>query len=120
VYTKHRSLPVKTFGATIREAREQQGITLRKFAEQVGISPTFVSKMERDEFDPPKEENIRKMATILSIDADVLLGLAGKVASDLPKIVQNRPQLMATFLRKAGKLSSENIEKLLKQMEKMK
>ena len=111
---------MKTFGATIRNEREQKGISLRKFAEQVGISPTFISKMERDEFDSPKEENIRKMADILGLDADVLLGLGGKVASDLPEIVQERPQLMATFLRKAGKLSDENIEKLLKHMDKMK
>jgi transcriptional regulator with XRE-family HTH domain len=110
---------VKTFGATVRKLREQQGISLRKFAEQVGISPTFVSKVERGEFAPPGEEKVRRMAQLLGQDEDAFLALAGKVSSDLPEIVQDRPQLMATFLRKAGKLSDESIQKLLKQMEKM-
>jgi transcriptional regulator with XRE-family HTH domain len=110
---------MKKFGATIRNLREREGISLRKFAEAVGISPTYVSKVERDEFAPPGQETIRKMARILKQDEDSLLGLAGKVSSDLPQIVQNRPQLMATFLRKAGKLSDESIAKLLKNMDKM-
>jgi transcriptional regulator with XRE-family HTH domain len=110
---------MKKFGATIRNLREREGISLRKFAEAVGISPTYVSKVERDEFAPPGEETIRKIAQILKQDEDWLLGLAGKVSSDLPEIVQNRPQLMATFLRKAGKLSDESIAKLLKNMDKM-
>jgi transcriptional regulator with XRE-family HTH domain len=110
---------VKTFGATVRKLREQQGISLRKFAEQVGISPTFVSKVERGDFAPPGEEKVRRMARLLGQDEDSFLALAGKVSSDLPEIVQDRPQLMATFLRKAGKLSDESIQKLLKQMEKM-
>jgi hypothetical protein len=60
------------------------------------------------------------MAALLQQDEDFLLGLAGKVASDLPEIVQERPQLMATFLRTAGKLSDAQVEKLLKQMQRMK
>jgi transcriptional regulator with XRE-family HTH domain len=109
-----------TFGATVRKLRDERSISLRKFAEEIGKSPTYVSKFERDEFPPPGEETIRSIARILEQDEDWLLGLAGKVSSDLPDIVQERPQLMATFLRAAGKLNTENIEKLLKQMQKMK
>jgi transcriptional regulator with XRE-family HTH domain len=110
---------VKKFGATVRKLREEKNISLRKFAEAVGISPTYVSKVERDEFPPPGEETIRKMARYLGQDEDGLLGLAGKLASDLPPIVQQRPQLMAAFLRKAGSLSDAKIQNLLKQMDKM-
>ena len=42
----------KTFGTTIRDLREAQQISLRKFADKVGISPTYLSKIERDEFPP--------------------------------------------------------------------
>ncbi len=111
---------MKKFGATIRALREAKQISLRKFAEKVGVSPTYQSKVERDEFPPPGEQTIRRMAQHLDQDEDLLLGLAGKVSSDLPEIVQERPQLMATFLRTASKLSDANIEKLLKQMQKMK
>ncbi len=110
---------MKKFGTTVRELREAKQISLRKFAEKVGVSPTFQSKMERDEFPPPSVETVKRMAQHLEVDADWLLGLAGKVSADLPEIVQKRPELMATFLRTASKLSNESIQKLLKQMQKM-
>lgn len=38
-----------TFGDTVRDARMREKITLRKFAEMVGVSPTYISQIERDE-----------------------------------------------------------------------
>ncbi len=46
--------------------------SLRQFAVKVGISATFLSKVETGEFDPPSAENIIKMAELLDVDADVL------------------------------------------------
>ena len=110
---------MKTFGATIRTLRQEKQISLRKFAEKVGISPTYQSKIERDEFPPPGEETVRKMARTLEQDEDTLLGLAGKVASDLPKIVQRRPGIMPLLVRTASKLSDEKLQKMIKQMQRM-
>jgi transcriptional regulator with XRE-family HTH domain len=55
------------FGKKIRDLREARlrddpKFTLRQFATAVGISPTFLSKVERGEFDPPKAENIIKLS----------------------------------------------------------
>lgn len=110
----------KKFGATIRELREAQQISLRKFADRVGISPTYLSKIERDEFAPPGEETVKAIAKALGQDPDELLGLAGKVSSDLPAIIQQRPREMASFLRSAGDLSPEELAKLTKYVERMK
>jgi HTH-type transcriptional regulator, competence development regulator len=107
------------FGARVRRLREQQQITLRKFAEKIGISPTYQSKVERDEFAPPGEETVRRMAQILGEDPDELLALAGKVASDLPEIIQKQPRAMATFLRAAKGLSAQEIERFTKQAKDM-
>jgi transcriptional regulator with XRE-family HTH domain len=107
------------FGATIRALREKKGLSLRRFAQEVGISPTYTSKVERDEFAPPGEETIVKMAVILEQNADELLALAGKAASDISDIVQDRPHILPTFFRRAAKLSDENLRKLMKQMDKM-
>jgi hypothetical protein len=41
-----------------------------------------------------------------------LLALAGKVASDLPGIIQQQPRAMATFVRAASGLSATDLEKL--------
>jgi cytoskeletal protein RodZ len=102
----------KKFGAHIRALREAQEISLRKFADRAQISPTYLSKVERDEFPPPGEEAVRRIAEILGEDPDELLALAGKVASDLPGIIQQQPRAMATFLRAASGLSATDLEKL--------
>ena len=107
------------FGATIRSLREAKGLSLRKFAEAVGISPTYTSKIERDEFPPPGEEAIKRMADILDQNADELLASAGKASSDIAGMVKKRPDILPTFFRRASKLSDEDLRKLMKQMEKM-
>ena len=38
------------FGAFIRRERESKEIGLREMAKKVGVSPTYMSKVERDEF----------------------------------------------------------------------
>lgn len=43
------------FGAFIRREREAREIGLREMAKKIGVSPTYMSKVERDEFTPPTE-----------------------------------------------------------------
>ena len=110
----------KKFGETIRAWREEKEIGLRRFADLVGMSPTYLSKVERDEFPPPGEEKIKAIAKELGKDADELLALAGRVASDLEQIIQQNPREMATFLRAARGLASKDIDQLTKQIQKKK
>jgi transcriptional regulator with XRE-family HTH domain len=67
-----------TFGEHIRQWREEHRVGLRRFARAAGVSPTFVSKMERGLGPLPGEETIRTMANILGQDPDVLLAMADK------------------------------------------
>lgn len=106
------SREISSFGAIVRRLREKRGIGLRKFAQTVGMSPTYLSKVERDEFKPPTEEKVRAIAKTLGQDPDELLALAGRVSSDLADIIQRQPREMATFLRAANGLSAEEIQQL--------
>jgi HTH-type transcriptional regulator, competence development regulator len=99
------------FGDLIRRAREAQGITLRKFADRVGMSATYLSKVERGEFAPPAEEKIKAIARVLSLDPDELLGRAGRVPSELGEIIKSRPKEMAMLLRAAKTASRPLIER---------
>jgi transcriptional regulator with XRE-family HTH domain len=110
----------KKFGARIRALREGQQISLRKFADKVGISPTYLSKIERGDFPPPGEETVKRFAEALDQDPDELLALAGKVSSDLPVIIRQRPRELASFLRTASALSPSEMAKLTRYVEKMK
>ncbi|MCL4683077.1 MAG: helix-turn-helix domain-containing protein, partial [Rhodocyclaceae bacterium] len=45
---------LKTFGAYIRNQREAAGIPLNIFARDLGISPAYWSRIERDMEKPPQ------------------------------------------------------------------
>ena len=108
-----------SFGATVRRLREDKKIGLRKFAQMVGMSPTYLSKVERDEFKPPTEEKVRAIAAALGQDPDELLALAGRVSSDLADIIQRHPREMATFLRAANGLSAEEMQQLVEEARRL-
>lgn len=113
---------MKKFGQTIRVLREgrlkkDSTFTLRKFAVKVGLSPTYLCKIERDEFPPPAEDKIVAIARELGVDQDELLALSGKVASDLSQIILKRPRLMSEFLRKAGSLDEKELKKITRKIE---
>ena len=73
----------ETFGSVVREARLQKKFGLREFALMIDLSPAYISQMEADICNPPKEENIKRIAEKLEINADKLLALAGKISDDV-------------------------------------
>ena len=94
------------FGQRIRELREAKkrtdpAFSLRRFAQAVGFSATFLSKVETGEFDPPKAENIKRMAELLGADPWELLQLAEKTDPEILQMVKDQPREMADFLRTA-------------------
>ena len=38
---------------------------MREMAKMIGVSPTYLSKVERDEFSPPAEDKVRAIAKII-------------------------------------------------------
>lgn len=112
------------FGATVRRLREEKKIGLRKFAAMVHMSPTYLSKVERDEFNPPSEEKIKAIAEALGEDTNRLLALAGRVSTDLAGIVQRQiqrhPSEAADFLRSVNGLSAKDMQRLAEQARRLK
>ncbi len=93
-----------TFGEHVRTAREDlrqadRAFSVRQVAQRIGVEPAYLSKIERGLVAPPSEATIRRLATELHEDPDVLLAMAGKVSSDLQAIVLSRPRLFADMLR---------------------
>jgi len=87
------------FGRRVRALRAEHGWGLRKFAKVVGVSPTYLSKIERGEFPPPAEDKVVAIADALGQDRDELLALAGRIASDLAEVIRARPKELAALLR---------------------
>ncbi len=84
----------------------------------IGVSPTYLSKVERDEFPPPAEDKVKAIAGILGQDADELLALAGRVSSDLSDIIRQRPHEMAMLLRTTKDLTADQVRELARKARK--
>jgi len=105
----------KRLGERLRRKREGKELGLRETAAKVGISPTYLSRIEtEDERTPPAEDVIRKLAALLSDDFDELMQLAGRVPEDVKDIVKGDPNMPA-FLRMAKEynLTGDHLLKLL-------
>lgn len=115
----------KSFGDIIRETRERlkadnPEFSLRRFAVRVGISPTFLSKVETNEFTAPKAENVIKIAEALGLDPNMLLAKAHRMAPDLKKIVTDRQPAIAELIRTAEDMSDAQLQQLLEAAKKIK
>lgn len=110
---------VQHFGTLVRQKRIDKGYSLRKFAELVGISPTYLSLVEKGKVErPPTVERVRKMAELLGESPDQWIAMAGRVPDDLTQIIQSEPEAMPELLRAAKGLSAEELRKVAKRLGK--
>ena len=91
------------------------------FAELIDVSPTYLSQVEQDKVEsPPTEERLTRMAEVLGENPDEFVSLAGRVADDLSRIIQSRPDTIPELLRTAKGLTPEQLKDLLHRAKKMK
>jgi transcriptional regulator with XRE-family HTH domain len=108
------------FGEFVRRKRVEKEIGLREMAKMIGVSPTYLSKVERDEFPPPAEDKVRKIAAIIGSNVDELLARAGRVSSDLSEIIKQHPREIAALLRTTKGLTADDVTRLARQAQKAK
>jgi len=109
--------PRETFGDLLQATRKAKGYSLRKFAEMVDISPTYLSQVENAKIErPPTAERVRTMAELLGQNADEWIALAGRIPEDLTDIITNEPQAMPALLRAAKGLTAEQLRQLTDQI----
>jgi transcriptional regulator with XRE-family HTH domain len=109
----------KTFGQFLRDKRIAKGFSLRKFAELVGISPTYLSQVEQDNVDPPTADRVKRMAELLTENVDQWTALAGRLSEDLPEIIRESPTAVPDLLRAVRGLTADQLRKLREDAERM-
>jgi len=103
------------FGRHVRKLREQKAaadseFSLRKVAARVGISPTYLSRVETSDEDRlPSEAVLCRLAEELGQNRDALLGLAGRVHSRLLAKIKQRPEAFAALIESFDRLPTEEI-----------
>ncbi len=104
----------REFGETVREMREAQGLGLRVAAERLGISPAYLSRIERNKERPPKPELVKRLARLLGGDVDLLFRLAASTDPDIAEymnLVPNVPEFLRTAIEL--RLTSDDFAELI-------
>ncbi|MBC8507266.1 MAG: helix-turn-helix domain-containing protein [Anaerolineales bacterium] len=103
------------FGSRVRQLRVEKDISLRDFAEMIGIDFTYLSKIENGKVDPPSEEKIRMIARELGEDEEEMLSLAGKFSSEqMRKAVEEHPEVGKLLRRiQSRKLTRKQLKQML-------
>lgn len=110
----------KMFGQMLREKRIAMGYSLRKFAQLVSVSPTYLSQVEQGNVQPPTADRVQRMAELLGENPDEWIALAGRVPEDVPKIIHKHPREMPQLLREASGLTADQLRQLREQIRKLK
>ena len=71
------------FGASVRARRIAEEIGLNDFAERIGVSPAYWSRVEREQEHPPRDEYVERAAAILGVRLDDLFIEAGRLPPDM-------------------------------------
>lgn len=107
-----------TFGSFIKEKRLLRNISLRKFAEQLDISPVYLCNMEKDRNPAPKDDILSCMTNLLLLtdsEAETLYDLAAKsknsptVSKDLPEYIMDK-DIVRVALRTAKDVDATDEE----------
>jgi transcriptional regulator with XRE-family HTH domain len=71
---------IENFATLLRYYRDQAGLSCNELARAVGVDPSYVSRLERGEREPPRRPIVERMAASLQLaleDQDRLLVTAG-------------------------------------------
>lgn len=106
------------FGEHIRQLRDDRGLTQKELADLLGVSPSYINKVERDRLhfgDYPSAKFIHKLAEELDADEDELLLLADKVPADIRQRIRERPEAF----RELASLTDRQLDKVMQSISRM-
>lgn len=86
------------FGHILRRLRAKRGLGIKTLAPDLGVTYSYLSKLENSEVGP-SEELVSRVAEYFNYDRDELLLSAGKVPPEILEILRTHPQDAVEFLR---------------------
>lgn len=86
------------FGDILRTLRTNQGVGIKRLAPELGVSYSYLSKLESNQV-RPSEDLVGRVASYFNYDESTLLLSADKVPPDILDILREHPEDAITFLR---------------------
>ena len=102
-----------SFGRYLRERRVQMGLSQRALAQSLRVDFSYVSKLENGREDPPSEDTLHRLATILAVPDDRLLAMAGKLPAELRQRASADPEF-AFLLAHLPDVSKRSLTRIFK------
>ena len=105
------------FGDRVRALRTAMGFSQRALGERVGVSFTYISKVENGKLDfgdYPSEDLIRRLAAALDADEEELLLLAEKIPEPIRRRFFERPDAFRLIAR----LDDKRLDRVLAFLER--
>jgi transcriptional regulator with XRE-family HTH domain len=105
------------FGERIRGLRREKKLAQRALAGAVGVSFTYISKIENEKLDSgdfPSEDLILRLASAPQADADELLLLARKIPPRIRERVLQRPGAF----RRLADLDDDALDSLMRHLQR--
>jgi HTH-type transcriptional regulator, competence development regulator len=87
-----------TFGRLFRRLRSETGLGIKRLAPELGVSYTYLSKLENNELTPSKEF-VHRAARYFKADRDQMLLSAGKIPPEVLRILREHPEDAVELLR---------------------
>lgn len=89
------------FGSWLKSERIKANWSLRKFAAEIGVSPTYLCHLESGNAKAPTFDRLKSIAKVLGVDCDELALFAGRIPPDVLQILQRSPKILG-IVRKAS------------------
>ena len=86
------------FGRRLKEVRQARRIGIKRLAPDLGVTYTYLSKIENNKA-VPSADLVNRMATYFEEGSDELLILADRIPEDVRRILRERPQEALDYLR---------------------
>ena len=105
------------FGNRLRAMRTAKGLSQRALGERVGVSFTYISKVENGKLDfgnYPSEDLICRLAAALDTDEEELLLLAEKIPEPIRRCFFERPDAFRLIAR----LDDKRLDRVLAFLER--
>jgi transcriptional regulator with XRE-family HTH domain len=88
------------FGEVLRELRAKNGLSIKRLAPELGVTYSYLSKLENGET-RPSADLVGRIARFFRYDTDQLLISAGRVPDEILEILRANPEEAFEYLRSA-------------------
>ena len=94
-------MPSTALAALLRDLREDRGTSLRAAAKDLGVDPSYLSRVERGS-KTASPAILERAASYYDIPPDRLAAAAGDVPADVLAILRENPELIEQIRREHG------------------